>query len=264
MKDISSSLRAALRRLKLGPILETLPERLLLAGQKKLSHMDFLELIISDEIARREQRSTLNRIRRTRVDPALIYERWDDSAKVSYDRSLWEELSTLRFVEKKHDVLILGPVGVGKTFLANALGNIACRRGLSVFCERTEKVLKDLKAARLDNTHERELRQLLSVDLLILDDFGLDTLDETESQDLYEIMLERNHRRSMIMTSLRDPQEWLATFSDPMRAQSAVDRIRNSAYELVLEGESYRKRQKPSWGTRGRTEDNRRGEFVDS
>ena len=89
------------------------------------------------------------------------------------------------------------------------------------------------------------MRRLLAVDLLVLDDFGLDTLDATESRDIYEVLLERHQRRSTVVTSNRAPEEWLSTMTDPLRAQSVIDRLTNAAYELVLDGESYRKRQKP-------------------
>jgi DNA replication protein DnaC len=97
----------------------------------------------------------------------------------------------------------------------------------------------------LDNTHEAELRKLICVDLLLLDDFAIDTMDPVESRDLYEILLERYRTSSMIVTSNRGPDEWLATFADPVRAQSAIDRFTSNAYDLVIEGESYRPRLKP-------------------
>ena len=103
-----------------------------------------------------------------------------------------------------------------------------------------------LKACRLDNTYEREMRRLLGLDLLILDDFGLDQMDATESRDFYDLVVERHGKGSMVVSSNRDPEEWLGLMADMIRAQSAVDRLQNSAYELVIEGESYRKRQKPS------------------
>jgi DNA replication protein DnaC len=134
---------------------------------------------------------------------------------------------------------------VGKTFLAHALGHIACRRGASVLALRTDQMLKTLKHARLDNSHEAELRKLIAVDLLVLDDFAIDALDATESRDLYEILLERYRTGSMIVTSNRGPDEWLATFADPVRAQSAIDRFTSNSYDLVIEGESYRPRLKP-------------------
>jgi DNA replication protein DnaC len=249
---LSPELRAALRRLKLSPISETLPERLRLARERALPYQDFLELVLAEECDRRNQVAVSLRAQKARLDPALTFESWDDTAKVTLDRQLLNELASVRFLEAHHNVLILGPVGVGKTHLASGLGHIACRRGYSVLFARTEGLLKQLRASRLDHSLEREMRRLLAVDLLILDDFGLDTLDPTESRDVYDILVERHQRRSTIVTSNRAPEEWLATMSDPLRAQSAIDRLTNAAYELVLDGESYRRRQKPGL-KKGRT-----------
>ena len=244
-EPLSLELRAALRRLKLSPMAETLPERLRLARDRSLPHQDFLELVLSEECERRNHLAVSLRAQKARLDPALRLEAWDETAKVTLDRQLLQELSSLRFLEAHHNVLILGPVGVGKTHLASGLGHRACSRGHSVLFVRTEALLKQLRACRLDHSLEREMRRLFSVDLLILDDFGLDTLDPTESRDLYEVLLERHQRRSTVVTSNREPEEWLATMSDPLRAQSVIDRLTNAAYELVLDGESYRRRQKP-------------------
>jgi DNA replication protein DnaC len=246
---IAAELKQVLRRLRLSPILDTLPERLTLARQGTMAHQDFLLLVLSDEVERRDRQAATLRAQRATLDPSMQLDVWDDSARVSFDRQLWSELVSLRFVDEHHHVLILGPVGVGKTFLATTLGHIACRRGLSVLMFRTESLLKQLKACRLDASYERELRRLIRVDLLVLDDFCLDQLDAVESRDVYEIVLERHRAGSMIVTSNREPQEWLAMLSDPLRAQSAIDRLKNAAYELVIEGESYRVRQKPTIST---------------
>lgn len=239
--------QAIVRQLKLTPILTTLPERLALAKQRKTPHLDFLELVLSDEIDRRRGVAARNRAVRASLDRQMQLEHWDATANVTYDEGLWSELTSLRFIEARHNVLILGPVGVGKTFMANALGHIACRRGMSALFCRADKILKDLKASRLDGTHAKAMRRLIGVDLLIIDDFAIERMDETESRDVYDIILERHRSGSLIVTSNRDPEEWLPLLADPIRAQSAVDRLLNSAYELVIEGESYRKRQKPSW-----------------
>lgn len=242
---ISIDLRALLRRLRLGPILDTLPERLTLARQQKMTHQDFLVLLMGDEVSRRDSRATLVRAQRAHLDPAMQLEGWDPTARVTYDHELMNELASLRFLEARAHVAIVGPVGVGKTFLAHALGHIACRQGHPALAVRADRMLKALKHARLDNSYEVELRKLLAVDLLIVDDFGLDAMDATESRDIYEIMTERHRAGSMIVTSNRGPDEWLATFADPVRAQSAIDRFTSTAYDLVIEGESYRGRLKP-------------------
>jgi DNA replication protein DnaC len=209
-----------MRRLKLSKMLDTLPERLALARQQKMPHQDLLLLVLSEEATRRDGLAASLRARRGHLDPDMQLERWDPTAKVTFDKALWNEITSLRFIESHNHVAILGPVGVGKTLLAHALGHAACRRGLSVLALRADQMLKTLKHARLDNTHEQELRKLIAVDLLIIDDAGLDAMDATESRDLYEIFTERHRAGSMVLTSNRSSDEWLATFADPVRARA--------------------------------------------
>jgi DNA replication protein DnaC len=249
-EPISPDLRTVLRCLKLSCMSDTLPERFSLARQQKMPHQDFLLLVLADEVSRRESQSALLRAQRGRLDPAMQIEAWDESAKVSFDRLLLNELFSLRFLESRAHVTIVGPTGVGKTFLAHALGHAACRRRFSVQAVRTDQMLKTLKHARLDNSYEAELRKLIATDLLIIDDFALDAMDAVESRDAYEIFIERHRAGSTIVTSNRGPDEWLATFADPVRAQSAIDRFTSNSYDLVIEGESYRSRLKPKLHTR--------------
>ena len=242
---LAPDLRAVLRRLKLSGMSDTLPERFTLARQRKIPHPDFLLLVLSDEASRRDAQAATVRAQRAHLDPTMQLEAWDPSANVTFDQALLNELVSLRFLQSHAHVAIVGPVGVGKTFLAHALGHIACRRGHSVLALRADRMLKTLRHARLDQSYETEIRKLLAVDLLILDDVGLDLMDPTESRDCYEIFTERHRAGSMILTSNRGPDEWLATFADPMRAQSAIDRFTSNAFDLLIEGESYRRRQKP-------------------
>jgi hypothetical protein len=140
----------------------------------------------------------------------------------------------------------MGPVGVDKTFLATALGHAAIRRRRSVHFERCDRLLKRLRASRLDNSHEAEIRKLLRVDLLIIDDFALQPVDSVDTADIYELIVERHRTASTVITSNREPVEWLGLMADPLLAQSAIDRLQSAAHELVLDGESYRQRQKPT------------------
>lgn len=243
---LSADLKYVLRQMKLSSLLDILPERVALARQSRMPYQDFLEVVLADEVARRERVAHRNRGRRARLDPTMTLEAWDDDAPVGFDRELWAELCTLRFIADAHNVLIMGPVGVGKTHLASTLGHIAIRRKHRVLIVRADQMLKRLKAARLDQTYPLELRKLLRVELLIIDDFALQSLDQTETQDIYEIVVERHGVSSTIVTSNREPKEWLDVMADPMLAQSAIDRFQNAAYELVIEGGSYRTRQKPS------------------
>src|SRR5207302_5570131 len=206
---ISPDLKVLLRRLKLSPLLDALPDRLVLARQQKMPHQDWLLLLLSDEVSRRDSLAVSQRAQKAHLDATMHLEAWDPTANVTFDRALLNELTSLRFLDSHAHVAIVGPVGVGKTFLAHALGHIACRRGASVLAGRTDQMLKTLKHARLDNSHETELRKLIAVDFLILDDFAIDILDATESRDLYEILLERYRIGSMIVTSNRGPDEWL-------------------------------------------------------
>lgn len=245
-KTVSPELRSAMKRLRLGKILDTLADRLALAEKEKMATEDFLQMIFSDEIERRNSSASSRRADEAGLDPDMVLERWDKSAKVTYDKRVFQELCSLRFVEAHRNVVVLGPVGVGKTFLASALGQLACRGGFQVRFWRADALLRMLRQSRLDNSREALMTMLCSVDLLMIDDFALEPMSREESRDVYQLFVERNARASTIVTSNRDTADWLAVFDDTLLAQSAVDRFKNNAYDLVIEGESYRPRLKPT------------------
>jgi DNA replication protein DnaC len=160
--SISTDLKQVLKRLKLGGLLPILPDRLALAKQRQMDYGSFLELVLSDEISRREQGNLERRLRAAGFEEVVTLEQWDDSANVQYDRQLLQELFGLHFLERHEHVLLVGPVGVGKSFLASALGHAACRAGYSVLFVRADTMLKTLAAARADYTFDRELRRFVA------------------------------------------------------------------------------------------------------
>jgi DNA replication protein DnaC len=245
-RSISADLIAALKRLRLGGLLPTLAERFTLAEKEDTPYEDLLLMLLVDEISRRDSTASIRRAEQAGLDPDMVLERWDKSAKVTYDRRVMNELVSLRFVEDHRNAVVLGPVGVGKTFLANALGHLCCRAGFNVRLLRADALLRLLKQSRMDNSREAVMTELATVDVLIIDDFALEPMSREESRDIYQLFVERNARLSTVVTSNRDTVEWIATFDDAMLAQSAVDRFKNNAFDLVVDGESYRSRLKPN------------------
>lgn len=245
-RTIGADLVTALKRLRLGGLLPTLAERFTLAEKEDTPYEDLLLLLLADEISRRDSNASARRAEQAGLDPDMVLERWDKSAKVTYDRRVMNELVSLRFVEDHRNAVILGPVGVGKTFLANALGHLCCRAGFNVRLLRADALLRLLKQSRMDNSREAVMTQLATVDVLLIDDFALEPMSREESRDIYQLFVERNARLSTVVTSNRDTAEWIATFDDALLAQSAVDRFKNNAFDLVVDGESYRSRLKPN------------------
>lgn len=249
MIEVAQSLKTVLKRLRLSGLLPFMPDRVAYARKAKLSEMEFLELILQDEIDRRDQKNLETRLSRAGFEEEQTFEGFDWDAPVTFDRNRVRDLLSLNFVERREDAIFLGPVGVGKTFLASALGHSACRAGYHVLFLRADDMLKLIHQSRADNSTEKVLRRLLAPEVLIIDDFGLRRLSTQQSSDFYEVIIERHRRSSTIVTSNRSIEEWIPLFDDPILAQSALDRLAHNAYQIVIEGKSYRNQQRPGLAT---------------
>lgn len=243
--NFEPDLVALLRRLKLGKVLPTLPDRLALARAQKLDYAAFLTLVLADEVQRRDHLALERRLLAAGFEERVTLEHFDWSTPIQVDRRHLNELFSLQFLQEKEHVLFIGPVGVGKTFLAQALGAAATRAAHSVLFRRADLLLRELGQARADHSFEAVFRRYLAPDLLILDDFGLHRLTPQQSEDFYALVIERHRRSSFILTSNRDVSEWVGLFADPILANSALDRLANGAHQLVIEGPSYRAKLAP-------------------
>jgi DNA replication protein DnaC len=250
--EIPPDLVRRLKRLRLGGLLPTLPDRVAHARQAKLSHLECLELLLQDEIDRRDSQGLTRRIEAAGFEEAVTPEQITWDTPVSFDRPRVRALFGLHWLGQRENVIFTGPVGVGKSFLAQALGHSACRAGHHVRYIKAAPLLHALHASRADNSFERELRSWLAWDLLIVDDFGLRTLTAQQSSDLYDVLVERHRRTPTILTSNRAVEEWVALFDDPILANSALDRVAHHAHQIVMEGPSLRAARAPRPAKSGR------------
>jgi DNA replication protein DnaC len=188
------------------------------------------------------------RLHRARFKEPKTLEEFDFSFNPQIPAEQLRNLATCGFVERHESVLLCGPVGVGKTHAAQALGHAACRAGYTVLFTKTSAFLRDLAGGRADGSWEPRLRRYLQSDVLILDDFGMREFTSSQAEDLYELICQRFRVGSLLVTSNRAPKDWYPLFPNPVLAESALDRLVNSAHHVILRGRSYRPFRRPDGG----------------
>jgi DNA replication protein DnaC len=235
-----------LKELRLSGMLQSLEERAALAQEQQLSPVEFLALLIEDELERRHQRTQARRQKQAGFEYLKTIADFDFAAVPTLDKALVLEMATCAFIAAKENWLICGPTGVGKSHLATAIGYEAIRRGMKVLSFATHRLLAELLAARADGSHHKLVAKLASVELLIIDDFGLRPITVQGAEDLYELIARRYERGSILLTSNRSPSEWAEVFGDALLASAALDRLTHHARLTVITGESYRQRHRRS------------------
>jgi DNA replication protein DnaC len=230
-----------LKLLRLSGILDSLEVRNRQAIEGQLAYTEFLAMLIGDEVARRENKKFSMRLRRAQFRTTKTLEQFDFARLPKLNRQLLHELASGRYLQEKAPVLIVGPSGIGKSHLAQALGHCAVRQGVDVVFATCARLTQSLNAARVTGSYERKLATLARVPLLIIDDFGLKPLRAPADEDLRDLIAERYERAATIVTSNLDFDEWDQAFAtNRLLAAATLDRLRHNAYCLELEGPSFR------------------------
>lgn len=229
-----------LKKLRLSGILTTLEVRTRQAAEDNLAHAEFLLRVVSDEVERRNAKMLEQRIRRASFEHAKTLEDFDFHFNPKVPKGEVLELATCGFVQRRRNALLLGPSGVGKSHLSQAIGHRACLAGYKVLYVSAQDMLKQLRASRGDDSHDRRMLRFTTPDLLIIDDLGLRPLVNEEPIDLYDIVRLRYERGSTLITSNRAIEELPTIFGDPLLSSAAMDRLLDDAHVIVIEGDSFR------------------------
>jgi DNA replication protein DnaC len=238
------ALEKTLRTLKLSGMLETIEARLIQARAGELGHIEFLQVLCEDEITRRHATAITRRLRRARFDEQVTLEGFDFAASPKLPAAQIRDLAALRWLHAGESVILYGPVGVGKSHVAQALGHLSVRHGADVRFLKASRALAHLAGGHADLTWHKRLGELARPAALILDDFAMRELTTAQADDLYELITERAGR-SLILTSNRAPADWYPLFPNPVVAESLPDRLINTSHQVFMNGPSYRPNKRP-------------------
>jgi DNA replication protein DnaC len=245
---MTESLRSALKQLRLSGLLESLDVRLHEAAGHSLNHAEFLELLLQDELAVRSDRQVRRRVKAAQFRELKTIDDFDWSFNPSIKKKQVFDLATCRFVRETRDVLFLGPPGVGKSFLAQAIGYQAIKCGLSVLYRSIFDVIRDFLHDEALGGEEKILARYLKPDLLIVDDMGMKQLPKRSGEYLFEIVMRRYETRSTMMTSNRPLEDWGKLIGDVPSATAILDRFLHHAEIVTITGRSYRLRNQATKG----------------
>lgn len=229
-----------LKKLRMSGVLQSLPVRLQQMGDENLGATEFLYRLLHDEVERREAKQLQLRLQRAAFEHGKSLEDFDFHFNPHIPKAKVVEVATCTFVDRKENVLLVGPCGVGKSHLAQAIGHRAVHRGNTVLFTTASQFFTQMRGGRGDQTYDRRFARYTMPQLLIVDDLGLRSLRSEESEDLHDLIRARYERGATMFTSNRDVTEWPQLFGDALMASAALDRLLHHAHIVELTGESYR------------------------
>lgn len=239
-----NNLESLLRELKLSGMADSLAIRIKEAATNQMSFDEFLKLLATDELTHREQKRYESRYKKACFRGKKTIDSYDFAFNKKVNTALVHELATVKFIAEKAPVLIMGPCGTGKSHIAQAIGHCALQKGYTVLCTNQTKLSDMLQSAKAINGFQKKLKSLVKIDLLIIDDFGLKPLRSPEDENLHELIAERYEHASTIVTSNLSIDEWQHAFANKLLGVATVDRLQHNAYQLVMDGPSYRGKNK--------------------
>lgn len=234
------AIKDLLKSLKLTGIMESLDDRNQEAIINKMSYIDFMTMILQDEILRREDNRFNYKIKQSCIRPNKTIEKFDFTFNPTINQQQIKDALTCKFIDDKTCLLICGPCGTGKSHLAQAVGFSALQRGIDVLFTTQDKINKELARARAVGTYDNKFRSFIKPPLLIIDDFGIKPFKQNQEEDLHDIIAARYENNATIITSNLDFSEWHQIFSNKILGAAVIDRIRHGAKSIVLNGKSYR------------------------
>jgi DNA replication protein DnaC len=237
---MSEQIRKNLSSLKLSGIAKSFEDKVAYASEKQLSYVDFLTLLIEDELVSRKNNSLIKRAQRAKIPRLRKIEDFDFKFQPTLNKAQVLDIASCSFIDKKENIVFMGKPGTGKTHLAEAISQKALLKGYSVLFTTAHQLINELQQSKADGTYHPKLNNYIKPDLLVIDELGYKKFTQNGADDFFEIINQRYERRSIVITSNKTFEDWASILYDPVLASATIDRLIHHSKVIVIKGDSYR------------------------